>query len=72
MLVTHANPKLPGQDEVRGDDAPRLHEAFLRSSAALHVHGHMHTESVVAVVAPGKVVANSDGRVIAFAPACSK
>lgn len=72
VLVTHANPKLPGQDEVRGDDAPRLHEAFLRSSAALHVHGHMHTESVVAVVAPGKVVANSDGRVIAFAPACSK
>ena len=69
VLVTHSNPKLPGQEDVRGEDAPRLHEAFLRSSAALHVHGHMHTEPAVAVVAPGKVVANADCRVIAFAPA---
>ena len=69
VLVTHANAKLPGlHDEVvRDEDAPRLYNAFLRSSASLHVHGHMHTEPVVAVVAPGKVVVNADCRVVAFA-----
>ena len=72
VLVTHANAKLPGlHDEVViNEDAPRLYEAFLRSSASLHVHGHMHTEPVVAVVAPGKVVVNADCRVVAFAASC--
>merc|ERR1712166_872894 len=60
VLVTHANAKLPGLHD----------EAFLRSSASLHVHGHMHTEPVVAVVAPGKVVVNADCRVVAFAASC--
>ena len=71
VLVTHANAKLPElHDEVvRDEDAPRLYDAFLRSSASLHVHGHMHTEPVVAVVAPGKVVVNADCRVVAFAAA---
>ena len=69
VLVTHANAKLPGlhDEAVRDEDAPRLYDAFLRSSASLHVHGHMHMEPVVAVVAPGKVVVNADCRVVAFA-----
>lgn len=72
VLVTHANAKLPGlhDEAVVNEDAPRLYEAFLRSSASLHVHGHMHTEPVVAVVAPGKVVVNADCRVVAFAASC--
>lgn len=72
VLVTHANAKLPGlHDEVViNEDAPRLYEAFLRSSASLHVHGHMHTDPVIAVVAPGKVVVNADCRVVAFAASC--
>jgi hypothetical protein len=68
VLVTHSNPKLAGQADVRGEDAPRLHEAFLQSNARLHVHGHMHTEPAVAVVAAGKVVVNSDCRVVVFVP----
>lgn len=69
VLVTHFNPRLPGQEQlVRGEDAPRLHAAFLASAASLHVHGHMQTEPAVAVVAPGKVVANVDNRVVAFVP----
>jgi len=68
VLVTHSNPKLAGQDEVRGEDAPRLLEAFMKSSARLFVHGHMHTEPAVSIVADGKVVANSDARVIVFVP----
>ena len=71
VLVTHANAKLPGlhDDVLRDEDAPRLYDAFLRSSASLHVHGHMHTEPAVAVVAPGKVVVNADCRVVVFAAA---
>ncbi len=68
VLVTHSNPRLAGQVEVRGEDAPRLHEAFLHSTASLHVHGHMHTEPAVSIVAPGKVVVNADCRVVAFVP----
>ena len=71
VLVTHANAKLPGlhDDVLRDEDSPRLYDAFLRSSASLHVHGHMHTEPAVAVVAPGKVVVNADCRVVVFAAA---
>lgn len=74
VLVTHANAKLPGlhDDVVRDEDAPRLYDAFLRSSASLLVHGHMHTEPVVAVVAPGKVVVNADCRVVVFAAAADE
>jgi len=69
ILVTHSNPQLPGQEAiVRGEDAPRLFELFMRSSAALHVHGHMHTKEVVSVVAEGKVVVNSDCRVVVLVP----
>ena len=68
VLVTHANPKLAGQTEVRGEDAPRLHEAFMQSSARLHVHGHMHTDAAVSIVAAGKVVVNADCRVVVFVP----
>lgn len=69
VLVTHFNPRLPGQEQlVRGEDAPRLHAAFLASAASLHVHGHHQTEPAVAVVAPGKVVANVDNRVVVFVP----
>ena len=53
---------------MTGEDAPRLHEAFLLSSAALHVHSHMHTEPAVSVVAAGKVVVGADCRVVAFVP----
>jgi hypothetical protein len=74
VLVTHANAKLPGlhDDVLRDEDAPRLYDAFLRSSASLHVHGHMHTEPAVAVVAPGKVVVNADCRVVVFAAAADE
>ena len=68
VLVTHSNPKLAGQAEVRGEDAKRLHEAFLQSSARLHVHGHMHTDPVVSIVGAGKVVVNADCRVVVFLP----
>ena len=68
VLVTHSNPKLAGQAEVRGEDAPRLHEAFMRSGARLHVHGHMHTEPAISVVEPGRVVVNADCRVVLFVP----
>lgn len=68
VLVTHANPKLAGQLEVRGEDAPRLHEAFMHSSARLHVHGHKHTDPAVSIVAAGKVVVNADCRVVVFVP----
>jgi len=68
VLVTHCNPKLAGQVDVRGEDAPRLHEAFLHSVASLHVHGHMHTEPAVSIVAAGKVVVNADCRVVVFVP----
>jgi len=69
ILVTHSNPRLPGQDAiVHGEDAPRLFELFMRSSAVLHVHGHMHTHEVVSVVKEGKVVVNSDCRVVVFVP----
>eukprot|EP00322_Chrysochromulina_rotalis_P014245 CAMPEP_0115853394 /NCGR_PEP_ID=MMETSP0287-20121206/13481_1 /TAXON_ID=412157 /ORGANISM="Chrysochromulina rotalis, Strain UIO044" /LENGTH=432 /DNA_ID=CAMNT_0003307469 /DNA_START=29 /DNA_END=1327 /DNA_ORIENTATION=+ len=68
VLVTHSNPRLAGQVDVRGEDAPRLHEAFLQSAASLHVHGHMQTDPAVSIVAPGKVVVNADCRVVAFVP----
>jgi len=72
ILVTHSNPLLPGQEnEVKGDDAPRILECYKRSSAYLLVHGHMHTDPVVSVLEDGKVVVNADCRVVAFAPSKS-
>mmetsp|Transcript_21348 Transcript_21348/g.62215 ORF Transcript_21348/g.62215 Transcript_21348/m.62215 type:complete len:395 (-) Transcript_21348:1790-2974(-) len=69
ILMTHSNPRLPGQEgRVRGDDAPRIFDEFLRSTARMHLHGHAHTDPVVSVVAEGKVVVNSDCRVVAFVP----
>lgn len=70
ILMTHANPCLPGQeDKVRGEDARHILECFQRSSAHLLVHGHMHTEPAVSVLDNGKVVVNADCRVVAFLPA---
>lgn len=61
ILVTHSNPLLPGQEKkVKGEDAPRIFECFKRSTAYLHVHGHMHTEPVISVLEDGKIVVNSD------------
>lgn len=70
ILVTHSNPCLPGQEyKVKGEDAPQILDYFQKSSAYLLVHGHMHTEPVVSVLDDGKVVVNSDCRVVAFLPA---
>ncbi|CAB9500989.1 expressed unknown protein [Seminavis robusta] len=69
VLVTHSNPRLPGQEDlVKGDDARKMLEAFEQSSAYLFVHGHMHVDPAVSVLDSGKVVVNSDCRVVAFVP----
>mmetsp|Transcript_16679 Transcript_16679/g.25191 ORF Transcript_16679/g.25191 Transcript_16679/m.25191 type:complete len:476 (+) Transcript_16679:158-1585(+) len=69
VLVTHSNPRLPGQErKVKGEDAGRIYQEFCQSSARLLVHGHMHTDPVVSVVQDGKIVVNSDCRVVMFIP----
>lgn len=69
IFMTHSNPCLPGQEsKVLGEDPKKLYEAFLTSSAKLYVHGHMHTEPAVSVVAGDKVVVNADCRIIVFVP----
>lgn len=70
ILVTHSNPCIPRLHEstVKGPDSKKLYEMFNKSSARLHLHGHMHTEPVVAVLDNGKVVVSADCRVIAFLP----
>jgi len=69
ILVTHSNPCLPGQEtRVLGDDPKVLYEAFLGSQASLHVHGHHHTDPAVSVPVPGKVVVNSDCRLVVLLP----
>ena len=65
ILMTHSNPCLPGQEDlVCGDDAKEVFQLFMKSSARLHVHGHMHTPQVVSVIEEGKIVVNADCRVV--------
>merc|ERR1712070_174605 len=71
VVVLHANPKLPGQEEVEGGDSIRIYEAFAKSKATLLVHGHQHTQEVVTVLTAGphpKVVVNSDCRLVVLLP----
>lgn len=72
ILVTHYNPKLPVHGDyaryARGEDSPRLYDCFSQSSAKLLVHGHMHSDPVLEVLENGKVVVNSDNRIVAFLP----
>ena len=65
ILMSHSNPCLPGQEDVVcGDDAKEIFQLFMKSSARLHVHGHMHTPEVVSVIEEGKIVVNADCRVV--------
>lgn len=68
IVVLHSNPRLPGQEEIEGVDAPKVFDTFQQSSAKLLVHGHMHTQEVVTIVGDEKVVVNSDCRVVVFPP----
>lgn len=68
VVVLHSNPKLPGQEEVEGTDAPRIFSGFMQGTARLLVHGHMHTREVVTVVSDRKVVVNCDCRVVVLLP----
>ena len=65
ILMSHSNPCLPGQEDVVcGDDAKEIFQLFMKSSARLHVHGHMHTPEVVSVIEEAKIVVNADCRVV--------
>lgn len=68
VVVCHANPQIPGQDEVDGPDAPRMFDEFQKGNAQLLVHGHMHTPEVVTVVGGGRVIVNCDCRVVVLLP----
>merc|ERR1712008_579358 len=71
VVVVHSNPKLPGQAEIDGPDAPKIYDTFMQGSAKLLVHGHMHTQEVVTVNGNGKVVVNCDCRVVVLVPGSS-
>ena len=70
VLVTHSNPRLPGQEGVvHGDDPGMIYDLFQSSSSAkLHIHGHMHLDPAISILPNKKVVVNSDCRVVAFVP----
>lgn len=63
VVMVHCNPKLPFQ-QMEGHDQPKIFEAFSRGRARLLVHGHHHMPEVVTVLPDGKVVVNSDSRVV--------
>jgi hypothetical protein len=73
VVVLHANPQLPGQDDVdegRPGDARRIFEGFRGSRATLLVHGHEHTREVVTVLEETRqIVVNCDCRVVVLLPA---
>lgn len=69
--MLHCNTELPchvGNDER--SDSRRIMEIFDRGRAQLLVHGHQHDPEVVTVLANGKVVVNSDCRVVLLLPDC--
>jgi len=73
IVITHHNPALPFQTHLLDEGEPKsdardIFRIFNEGAARLLVNGHSQTSEVVTVLPNGKVVVNSDHRVVVLMP----
>jgi hypothetical protein len=73
IVITHHNPALPFQTHLLDEGEPKsdardIFRIFSEGAAQLLVNGHSQTSEVVTVLPNGKVVVNSDHRVVVLMP----